>query len=312
MRHSLTLLVLICQIAFANQVFGQVSYGPFFAYSCDDTYQPIGGTSVSSITSNPAGLTLIGQKIVISGTFTIDANLTLVNCKVKFENNGRLLTSGNVRINAANTVFASCDMNWGGISMSSGSGFKFQRCLFRDVSGAAIRINGGYQPVSNYINRIIDCVFVNCAEGVYASGQIGGVSLGTLGFSGNKFLKERDDQIPTNAPFQNMNFGIHLVRCNGIIGGSGPINLFDFSIPNATGNQSNVNGRGAGVFMHRSNVRIANCRFQNAFRHVAAFPASGHGVFATGSNLLINTESGYNKCFRTATLCPRRHNETYL
>jgi hypothetical protein len=269
-------------LLFSNQAFSQTAYGPFFDFSCSDTYEDIGGQSVSSI--NPNGLNLTNKKIFINGVFTVDRNLVMFNCKIKMGPNAQIVTSGNVLLFASKTVFSGCNSPWLKIEIKPGAKFRFSTCLFRDAKEAALVVASGYSPTAGTTNWIRDCVFVNDNIGISAVGQHQFVNLTPMSFYGNRFLKETGS--PTGIPSITMIEGIHLANCNWVIGSTGTINLFDHGEnPSATG-----------IWAIGSTLKVSNCEFTDLFQDYTTTFQKGVGIYAKNSNLIVKQELGYNKC----------------
>jgi Secretion system C-terminal sorting domain len=268
----------------------QSAYGSYFNYNCNDTYEPIGGSSVSSINSN--GLTLFNKKIIINGNFIVDKNLTLYNCKVQMGPNATIDVKSNVRFTAIQTVFASCNSTWNAILLRINAGIQFNTCLFRDANAAAIVFTPGYKPLTGLTNVIVNCVFANDRIGISSDAGAGSSSINNLSpmkFTGNKFLKS-EEPLPTGVPRVKMERGMSLIKTTGVIGTAGTPNLFN----------SAQSGSKHGIFVSRSTVTVTNCEFKAYQQGAEVDLTTMYGIYAIESNLTVDNSSG--KCiFRENT-----------
>ncbi len=275
---------LLLLFSISSPIISQTVYGSNFSFDCDDNFETLSADSVSEI--NNQGLNLQNKKIVINGTFTVDRNFSLVNCKVKMGPNAQIITSGNVRFNAVWTVFAGCTSPWSRITINQGATIRFTSCLIRDANNMGIRFAQGYGPQNGSPSWIRNCVFVNDAIGIQALGAQLPVNLGALSFSGNRFLSEENTFTPTNVPSITMRIGISLQSCNGQIGSTGAVNVFNHS----------ENDTQCGIMINSSSVRISNCEFIG-FRHGGVNnETTGCGILATGSVLYVEKSGTFNKC----------------
>jgi hypothetical protein len=258
-------------------VYSQSTYGAVFDFSCSDTYLPLQGASVSEITSSPDGIVFTDQNISITGsTFIVDRNITFVGCKVRMGAGVKIVTSGNVTFTSINTVFTGCSSAWSGVTMEAGARLRLHQTLIRDVSGAAISFAPGYKPPLT--NRITDCVFVNTRVGISAQSfpSLPSINLSPMIFYGNKFLDE--STIYSGAPRQNRLTGIQLNFCTAEIGKLGTLNTFNGAFGTAA------------IRIQNSDVRLANCRFQNV-------DVYGNSIInASFSRLVMRRENTWGAC----------------
>lgn len=264
----------------------QSAYGSYFNYNCNDTYEPIGGSSVSSINSN--GLTLFNKKIIINGSFFVDKNLTLYNCKVQMGPDATIVTQGGVRFTAIQTVFASCNSTWNAIIIEKNAGIQFNTCLFRDAK-VAIQFKTGYSPPAGFTNIIVKCVFVNDKTGILSSAALGGTNnLSPMKFTGNKFLKS-EEPLPTAVPRVTMEIGMRLTKTTGKIGSAGTPNIFENS-QYVTGQPGSQNA----MRITSSTITVSNCEFKGFNDGAQIDATSNYGIYALESNLTVDNSSG--KC----------------
>jgi hypothetical protein len=264
----------------------QSAYGSYFNYNCNDTYEPIGGSSVSSINSN--GLTLFNKKIIINGSFFVDKNLTLYNCKVQMGPDATIVTQGGVRFTAIQTVFASCNSTWNAIIIEKNAGIQFNTCLFRDAK-VAIQFKTGYSPPAGFTNIIVKCVFVNDKTGILSSAALGGTNnLSPMKFTGNKFLKS-EEPLPTGVPRVTMEIGMRLTKTTGKIGSAGTPNIFENS-QYVTGQPGSRNA----MWIANSTITVSNCEFKEFSDGAEIDATSMYGIYAIESNLTVDNSSG--KC----------------
>jgi hypothetical protein len=199
--------------------------------------------------------------------------------------NAVIITSGSVSFFAYRTVFAGCDAPWSKIQISKQGKFRFWECLLRDANGAGIKLESGYKPQPGYTNWIRNCYFVNNNIGISCTGTPGAsITISPISFYGNQFLQSAGGNNGVGSI--PMNYGIYMSYCNGILGNTGAVNLFDHK-------------NGVGIIVLNSNMGIANCKFAN-FRLGGAFPveANNTGIYAERSYLSVSTDHG-NKCVFT-------------
>ena len=254
----------------------QSTYGAVFDFSCSDQYLQLQGASVSELTSSPNGITFTDQNISISGpTFTVDRNITFIRCKVRMESGAEIITSGNVTFRAEQTVFTGCSSAWRGVTIGAGCVLRLHQTLFRDVTGGAISFLPGYK--TTLTNRITNCVFVNTRVGISAqSFGSAPINLSPMLFSGNRFLEE--STIYSGAPRQIRLTGIQLNFCTAEIGRQGTLNTFNGAFGTAA------------IRIQNSDVRLANCRFQNV-------NVSGNSIInASFSRLVMRKENTWGAC----------------
>jgi hypothetical protein len=276
-------LQLFLLFSISSQIISQTVYGSNFSFDCNDNFETLSANSVSAI--NNQGLNLQNKKIMINGTFVVDRDLAFVNCKIKMGPDAVIITDGNVKFNAVWTVFAGCTSPWSRIAIKPGATIRFTTCLIRDAKDSGINFTQGYAPQNGSPSWIRNCVFVNDNIGIQALGGFP-INLGALSFSGNRFLSEENNFTPTNVPSITMRIGVNLNNCNGQIGSTGAVNVFNHS-------ESNTE---CGIMINNSSVRISNCEFIGFQNGPVNSETTGCGILATGSVLYVEKTGAFNKC----------------
>jgi Secretion system C-terminal sorting domain len=247
------------------------------SFNCNLTYLPLAGSSVSALTSGSV-LTLTSQSIEINGTFIVDKDFNMLNCRIKMGANAQIVVEEGKRILLSRTLISSCgDVIHNGIKMKNRARFLITNSLIRNAN-IGIEFVGAYSPTSGFTNNINNTTFYNCGRGISAESgdDVISIFLTPLRFFGNQFLP----RIGTDGPNIANEHSIFLTGAWGTFGTIGAINKF--------GDQA-LGANAAPIAVNYSIATISNAQFFSDRRM----------IYTTFSTLSVGTVNGGAGCIFT-------------
>lgn len=223
----------------------------------------------------PTQTVVSGLTILVSGTFTIDQDITFVDCVLFFHANADLVTSGVVDLVGLGTVFAPCDNAWNGIRINANGAIRLDNCTIRGA-WRGIDLKRNYRAA---MSMLYFTGFIQCQYGITALEPLTDVFFSE--FVLNSFWGGGTVPGTTVRPRS----GIRLVNSNAIIGT--PVINGDPSDYLLYSNQF-VNLH-FGIEAFGGVVHVSNCWFQ----HMRPEPGSngmptGCGINAIGGTLSVS------------------------
>lgn len=108
----------------------------------------------------PTQTVVSGLTILVSGTFTIDQDITFVDCVLFFHANADLVTSGVVDLVGLSTVFAPCDNAWNGIRINANGAIRLDNCTIRGA-WRGIDLKRNYRAAMSmlHFNSFMQCEY---------------------------------------------------------------------------------------------------------------------------------------------------------
>lgn len=108
----------------------------------------------------PTQTVVSGLTILVSGTFTIDKNITFEDCTIFFNENAEMATSGVVDLEGLGTFFVPCDNAWKGLRINANGAIRLDNCIIRGAwSGIDLRRNYRAAMSMLHLNSFYQCQF---------------------------------------------------------------------------------------------------------------------------------------------------------
>lgn len=154
------LLALISQTAVIGQTpqeLGYVESAIPFAPTCGDYTLAIEvgslapGNNASATAAFPNNSDLTNLNILVSGTFTLNKSMNFNNCRVFFNPDASMRTSGTVNLVASGSFFGPCGENtWGGITINAEAAIQLQTCgIVGAINGLIFK--AGYRAAESHL-----------------------------------------------------------------------------------------------------------------------------------------------------------------